>query len=397
VGSAANRLVRTFDVNELNILGNGFLQGYETVQHGGDSPLIDSLVGSAGLNSTTLRLISAFQTYFANNNPGGLALLINNSYPVTGVGGSLVAGAKLPSNFFVVNPAFPDAFLATNSGHSTYNSLQLVVNRRLNRGFTIQGSYVFSKALGDNSAGDNADFLDDYRTLTNERLDKQVLAFNHASVFKINGIYELPFGPGKPFAHSSNGIVSRIVGGWQVGSIFTFETGAPISITANQTGLGGYTANETTYTATQVGPIGTGVQEVGSGAVFFKGFSQVPDPSISLITSAGNLNQLSTMKAITNSAGQVAYVNPLPGQLGALAINALTGPGVFRIDLNLIKRIRITERFVAQIGVTAENLTNSEVFAAPTANIDSSSFGHITGTASGFTPRIVVLQARLNF
>jgi len=271
------------------------------------------------------------------------------------------------------------------------------VNRRLNKGFTIQGSYVFSKALGDDSAGDNADFLNDYRTLSNQGLDKQVLAFNHANVFKINGIYELPFGPGKPFAHSTNGIVSRIVGGWQVGAIFTYETGAPISITANQTGLGGYTTNFSTYTATQVAPIATGVQEVGSGATFFKGFSQVADPSISLITSAGNLNQLSTMKAITNGAGQVAYVNPLPGQLGGLGIDTLTGPGVFRIDLNVIKRIRINERFVAQIGVTAENLTNSEVFAAPTANIDSSSFGHITATASGFTPRIVVLQARLNF
>ncbi len=398
VGSSTSRLVRTFDVNELNILNNGFLQAFDTVQHGGDSPLIDSLFSTVpGLNSTTIRAVSAFQGYFANNNPGGLALLINNSAAITGVGGSLVAGAKLPPNFFVVNPAFPDAFLATNSGHSTYNSLQVLVNRRLQSGFTIQGSYVFSKGLGDDSAGDNAVFLNDYRTLTNFGLDKQVLAFNHASVFKINGLYELPFGPGKPFLSHANGVVSRIVGGWQVGSIFTYETGAPISITANQTGLGGYTANFTTYTASQVGPIPTGVSKVSNGVVYFPGFTQVPDPSISQITSLGNLNQLSSMKAITNSSGQLVYVNPLPGQLGSLAIDSLTGPRVFRIDLNLIKRIRITERFVAQIGVTAENLTNTENFGNPTTNIDSTSFAHITGTASGFTPRITVLQARLNF
>jgi hypothetical protein len=398
VGSSTSRLIRTFDVNEMNILNNGFLEAFQTVQHGGTSPLIDSLFSSVpGLNSTTIRSVSAFQTYLANNNPGGLALLINNSAAITGVGGSLVAGAKLPANFFVVNPAFPDAFLATNSGHSTYNSLQVLVNRRLQRGFTIQGSYVFSKGLGDDSAGDNAVFLSDYRTLTNFGLDKQVLAFNHAHVFKINGIYELPFGPGKPFLNSKHGIVSRLVGGWQVGSIFTYETGGPISITANQSGFGGYTTNFSTYTASQIGPIDSSVQKVGNGVVYFPGFTQVADPSISQITSLGNLNQLSSMKAITNGSGQVVFVNPLPGQLGSLAINSFTGPRVFRIDLNVIKRIRITERFTVQIGATADNLTNTETFANPTTNIDSAAFGRITGTASGFTPRLIVLQARLNF
>jgi hypothetical protein len=398
VGSAASRLIRTFDVNELNILNNGFLQAFDVVQQGGDSPLIDALAAPFG-GSAGVRALSFFQTYVANNNPGGLALLLNNSYPLTGVGGSLVSGAKLPSNFFAVNPAFPDAFLATNSGHSTYNSMQLLINRRLRKGFTIQGSYVLSKALGDNSAGDNADFLDDYRTLTNFGLDKQVLAFNHKNVYKINGIYELPFGPGKPFANGTNGIMSRLVGGWQLGAIFTYESGAPLSITANQNGLGGYTTSLQTLTATQVAPIASGVQEVGNGVVFFPGaggqpgYTQVADPSIAQIAPA--VGALSTMKAITNSSGQIAYVNPLPGYLGSLAINSLTGPRFFDIDLNLIKNIRITERFVAQLRATAQNFTNTASFSAPTANIDSATFGHITSDVEG--PRIIVLQLRLNF
>ena len=384
----------------MDILNNGFLQAFETVQKGGDSPLMDSLFSTVpGLNSTTLRLVQPFQSYFANNNPGALALLINNSAAVTGVGGSLVAGAKQPANFFVVNPQFPDAFLATNSGHSTYNSMQLLINRRLRKGFTIQGSYVLSKALGDNSAGDNADFLDDYRTLTNFGLDKQVLAFNHKNVFKINGIYELPFGPGKAFANGTNGIVSRLVGGWQVGAIFTYESGAPISITANQNGLGGYTAGFQTLTASQVAPINSGVQEVGNGVVFFpgtgntQGYTQVADPSIALI--APSVGAVSTMKAIANSSGQVAYVNPLPGQLGSLAIGSLTGPRFFDIDFDLIKNIRINERFVAQIRATAQNLTNTVSFSAPTTNIDSATFGHITSDVEG--PRVIVFQVRLNF
>jgi hypothetical protein len=394
VGSAASRVVRTFDVNEMDILNNGFLQAFQTVQKGGDSPLMDALFSTVpGLNSTTLRLVQPFQSYFANNNPGALALLINNSAAITGVGGSLIAGAKLPPNFFVVNPQFPDAFLATNSGHSTYNSFQFLVNRRLKKGLTIQGSYVFSKVLGDDSAGDNADYLDDYRTLTNFGLDKQVLAFNHKNVFKINGIYELPMGPGKPFLNSTNGVVSRIVGGWQVGAIFTYETGAPISITANQNGLGGYTAGFQTLTATQVGPIPSGVHEVGNGVVYFPGFTQVADPSIAQI--APGVGAVSTMRAIENSSGQVVFENPLPGQLGNLAIGSLTGPRFFDIDFNVVKNIRINERFVAQLRATAQNLTNTVSFSAPTTNIDSATFGHITTDVEG--PRVLVFQVRLNF
>jgi hypothetical protein len=152
-----------------------------------------------------------------------------------------------------------------------------------------------------------------------------------------------------------------------------------------------------------VNPIASGVQAVGTGVVFFPGsggttgFTQVADPSISLITSSGNLNALSSMRAILNSSGQVAYENPLPGQLGSLGIGTMTGPRIFDIDVNLIKRFRIKERFVAQIGATAQNFTNTENFAAPATNIDLATFGHITATAAGFGPRILVAQLRLNF
>jgi hypothetical protein len=256
-------------------------------------------------------------------------------------------------------------------------------------------SYVFSKALGDNSAGDNADFLDDYRTFNNGALDKQVLNFNHAQVFKLNGIYELPFGPGKPLLNGTNGVMSRIVGGWQIGAIYLYETGAPFSITQNASGLGGYTASFTTYTASQVAPIAHGAQEVGNGVVYFPGLTQVLDPSISLISPLGNLQQLSAMRAIENASGQVAFENSLPGQLGNLAIGSITGPPFFDLDVNLVKNIRFNERFTFQFRATAENLTNSVRWNAPTANIESATFGRVTTDAG--TPRILVLQGRLYF
>src|SRR5262249_31452146 len=106
VGSASNKLVRAYDINEINILNNGFLQAFQAVQTGGTSPLMDSLFAGLGLNSTTVRSVSTFQSYFANNNPAGLASLLEGSLLTTPVGGKLIAQAGLPVNFFVANPQF---------------------------------------------------------------------------------------------------------------------------------------------------------------------------------------------------------------------------------------------------------------------------------------------------
>ena len=221
-----------------------------------------------GLTSATLRTNSTFQPLFANNNPGELAGLLNGSLSGLVPGGTLVAAAKLPANFFVANPqfaAFPlgtaavlfgGAYTVDNSGHSDYHSLQVQLNRRLSHGFSYQGSYVFSKVIGDSASGESAIYLQDYRTDRNGALDKQILSFNHAGVIKINGIYELPFGPGKPWLSSTNGFLSHVIGGWQTGAIFTYFTGAPLTITGSNGLNTSYDGIAAFYgNATQVGPL----------------------------------------------------------------------------------------------------------------------------------------------
>jgi len=49
--------------------------------------------------------------------------------------------------------------------------------------------------------------------------------------------------------------------------------------------------------------------------------------------------------------------------------------------VNLIKRIRVTERVILQLGATAQNLTNTEQFGNPNLNINDLNFGRITGSA----------------
>ncbi len=143
---------------------------------------------------------------------------------------------------------------------------------------------------------------------------------------------------------------------------------------------------------TLVGKYATSNFHISSGA---GGTVEITDPSVANITTLGNLRALSGLKAIASPDGTPLLVNALPGQLGGLAIGTGTAPSTWRLDMNLLKRIKINDRFTFKVGATAQNLSNTPQLAAPNTSISSANFGRITGTAS--TYRIVVLQARLNF
>jgi hypothetical protein len=402
VGSKSSQQVRTVDMNEVNIYENGILNAFNTVAAGGDSPLIDKIfsnnyasVAAAGSGSKFVLASSTTNGFFANNNPGGFANYISTTTALAGSAGALLTNAGLPANYIVANPQFLHAYVTGNFGNSTYNSLQLQLVKRFSKGFSFQTSYVWSHDLGD-SEGDSQSFTDDYRTLRNESLDKRPLSFDYQSVYKANGLYELPFGKGKHFGGNANGLVDRVIGGWQLGAITLMYSGQPLSITAQNT-INNTSGSSAAFTAQLVGPLpADGVTKTGNGIVYFGSLTQILDPSTANIANT-SVRALSTLRAIANSSGQPIFVNPLPGVMGELANGTYRGPGSKTLNLNIIKRIRINERFSAQIGATAENLTNTPIFGNPATNINSTTFGRIT-TVAGLNPsRLIVLQARFNF
>jgi hypothetical protein len=78
-----------------------------------------------------------------------------------------------------------------------------------------------------------------------------------------------------------------------------------------------------------------------------------------------------------------------------MAKRFLTGPGLFQLDLNILKKFRFKERYEASIRADAVNATNRANFSNPDTNINSLNFGSITGTSTD--PRIIVLSARFSF
>jgi hypothetical protein len=233
-------------------------------------------------------------------------------------------------------------------------------------------------------------------------LDKRLLSYDRTHVFKANGLYELPFGRGKMLGRNSNGILDRVIGGWQTGAVFIVSSGPPLTLSAQNT-LNGYSpANALAlFTPVILGSMQAGaVRRVGDGVVYFSGLKQIVDPAVANLTTLGNIRALSTLRAIASADGTPLLVNPAPGQLGNLGLATFRAPGFIQLDVNLIKRIRINERFELQLGATARNITNTENFGAPTTSntsINNVNFGRITATATGAVPRIIVLQGRINF
>ncbi len=119
VASKGTKLIRSIDTNQVNIYSNGFLNAFNTVASGGDSPLIDQMfnnlpvasaaaaVKAAGGGSGYVRTNSAFDTFLANNNPGGLANAINTTTFGTNLVGGLLNNASLPVELLRGESAVP--------------------------------------------------------------------------------------------------------------------------------------------------------------------------------------------------------------------------------------------------------------------------------------------------
>src|ERR1022692_4560299 len=134
-----------------------------------------------------------------------------------------LTGAGYPANLFVVNPTIAGggAFVLTNSGSSYYNAGIVEVRRRLSSGVQLQASYTWAKALANAATASATDFSTP-TTLRNRNLDKVPEAFDIRNAIKINGIYELPFGPGRRF-NSSNVVARKIMEGWQIAGVARFS------------------------------------------------------------------------------------------------------------------------------------------------------------------------------
>ncbi len=409
VGSKGTKLVRGTNLNEVNIFETGILDAFRAIQGGGESELMDRMfngynLGLGVINGSTIRAGSSLRNnsatrgFFANNNVGDFASYLNTTTTFSGEAGGLLRNAKLPENFIVANPQFLNANLTSNFANSTFHSMQVDLTKRFSAGWMLQSNFTWSRALGEQE-GSGQEMIDSYRNGRNRRLDKRIMSFDRTFVFRNSGAVELPFGPGKRFFKNSTGVLSRFLERWQVSPIINVFSGEPFTFGTSVSSFnqfGNEIAGQLGNTPVLVGsmPKKGSVTRVSDGVIYFPNVQQVRDPAVAGLTTAQSLNTRSTLYAIADKSGQLLLVNPDPGVVGNIPLFYATGARSLRFDVNLLKRVRISEGKELEFRIDAIDMLNSPQFGTPEGDINSTTFGRIT-TATG--NRIIVLGGRINF
>jgi hypothetical protein len=310
------------------------------------------------LNVIPLSDISLGNLLFDNiNSPQAIAAGIKSPY--AGFNGSVSqALAKYPQYASVSK-------LSDQWGSSAYNALQVNVQRHFGS-LTMLANYTFSKWLTDGNyygylgyGGANSYQHPDFKS----REAKQLSSLNRPQVVNLSWVYELPVGKGKRIYGSAGGVVDRIVGGWRLSAIQTYQAGTPLSVggTAGIPGVGGVWVNR--------------------------------NPGVPLaLSSCGNLNPRGSNNRILNVA---AFSEPAPFTFGNTSqLQTVRSCYSAEEDLSFDKSVTITEKSRFHIGMIFNNAFNRHYWTGIDTGIADPGFGTVSGASP---PRTVQYYGRIEF
>jgi hypothetical protein len=245
--------------------------------------------------------------------------------------GSAVGAGSLANPFIGVetNPNFGSLNNAAATSHSSYNSLQVGLNRQLSHNLQGQVSYTYSKCIDDGSVTSSTEqgayeVTDPY----DQSYDRGRCAFDITHALTVNGMYTLPFRG------------SRLVSGWELTEILSASTGIPVNIQDgfDQSQLGGIEGDRPNYSG-------------ASGCH--------PSQILDVQAEPGVLG------------GPLQWFNPLcyalqpVGTLGNVGRDSISGPGILDLDFSIIKNTRISEKLNTQFRAEFFNVLNHTNFGQP--------------------------------
>ena len=276
------------------------------------------------------------------------------NYPATFPAG--IANTHVPAGTYFVpttvkaNPAIANTWTWFSEGTSSYNALQVDVNRRFGAGLTLRGVYTFSKVLDDGdslnattSGGGPALASNPF----NLKADWGLGTFDIRHVAVVSGTYALPVGHGKRFLGGLEGFANGMASGWTVNSIVTVQGGFPFSPQLS------YNPSNNGDTRNPVRPFA--------------------NPGFTGSVVLGHPNQWFNPAAFLAPANTAAN----GGFYGNIGRDTLIGPGLATWDFSVLKETRIRERLNLQFRAEIFNLLNRANFNQPNA---------IVFTPSGVSP-----------
>src|SRR5262249_55535255 len=153
--------------------------------------------------------------------------------------------------------------------------------------------------------------------------------------------WDLPFGPNRRLLSNAPSPVQRIVEGWQLSSILSWTSGAPLSFTTTRTTQNFRGSNTADLVVSF--PKDLGNVKVGNGVVQY--FSSLSSKAAPVPSFGGDppLPGRFTNMAIVDSSGNMVLQNPQPGTTGNTGLNLPTvrGPGNLGFNVALSKTVKI--------------------------------------------------------
>ncbi|MBV8728838.1 MAG: hypothetical protein JO336_03420 [Acidobacteriia bacterium] len=257
------------------------------------------------------------------------------------------------------------------NGDSTYHSLQVKAEKRFKSAGTMLAAYTFSKVLSDveslttwldTTLGGDAGIQNYY----NRRGEKSLSSFDVRQRLVLSYVYPLPIGKGQPLLANVHGLTDKLVSGWGVNGVTTFQRGLPLGLTATPNNLSAFNVGLRPNVTAGCSPVLGGSAQSRLTGWFNTSCYSVPAPY---------------------TLGDESRTDPL-----------VRGPGINNFDFSLFKRTAFTERFNLEFRAEAFNLFNRVQFSPPNTvdtTAANSTFGVISSQLN--QPRLLQMALRLGF
>jgi len=315
------------------------LQYSASIEHQlpGNAVLTVAYVGSQGRN-LFIRGITNRITGFVENPATGAATVVREFSVVNGL---------------TVTNRFAEIDTKTSGRNDHYNGLQVLLNRRFSRGFTLGSQYVWGHSIG------NSDGSKDARSSANNYGWGTEYGDNISDVrqsFNLSLLYELPYGRGQKYGAGAGAVARTLFGRWQFGSLFNARTGLPIDVEIAR--------NSTIVYRNDVTGVITTSAVVSGGVVMTTPIVNVPGGGQSRNVQRPDL--IPGVDPYLHNQGWLylnpaAFAIPQPGTYGNLGRNALRGPGINQVDFTLSKKFLLAETKNLEFRAECFNVLNSPV------------------------------------
>jgi len=251
-----------------------------------------------------------------------------------------LTGANCPADG---TPVFSGIFSENTVASSNYNSLQVLLEKHYSHGLQFQAAYTYSKSLDNASSFENALVPNNFHSTYGPSL------FDARHRFVLSGVWQLP-------VPKYEGIKGRVLDGWQISGIYTWQTGFPIRITSSADNelVDATTIFEAIGEPNLTGPFHTQNPRGHGGYVF--------NPS--LFDNNDSVSDPTDPTAVTL------------GTIGNAPRTICCNPPINNVDMGVFKNFGLTERLNLEFRTEIYNLFNHTQLYGTDGNIsDGATFG----------------------